>query len=153
MRDTRRTRLGLLALLLAGFALITVDARGQQPGERGPLDQARSVAAGVFGPVERTADSATRSVGSLFDGWGHSTADLTRIKTLQAQVSTLRTQVETGAQDRSRAGQLDKLEKITALGGLSTVPAQLIALSRPRTAAGPRPWTPAARTGWPWTRP
>ena len=129
MRDTRRTRLGLLALLLAGFALITVDAHGQQPGERGPLDQARNVAAGVFGPVERTADSATRSVGSLFDGWGHSTADLARIKTLQGQLSTLRTEVETGSQDRSRAAQLDALEKITAIGGLSTVPARLVALA------------------------
>lgn len=129
MRDTRRTRLGLLALLLAGFALITVDAHGQRPSERGPLDQARNVAAGVFGPVERTADTATRSVGSFFDGWGHSSADLTRIKTLQAQLATLRTQAETGAQDRSRAAQLDALEKITGLGGLSTVPAQLIALA------------------------
>jgi rod shape-determining protein MreC len=129
MRDTRRTRLGLLALLLAGFALITVDAHGQGPGERGPLDQARNAAAGVFGPVERSADAATRSVGSMFDGWGHSTADLTRIKTLQTQVSTLKSQVETGAQDRSRATQLDALEKITALGGLTTVPAQLIALA------------------------
>ena len=129
MRDTRRTRLGLLALLLAGFALITVDVHGQRPGERGPLGQARNVAAGVFGPVERTADSATRSVGSLLDGWGHSSADETRIKTLQAQVSGLKTEVETGAQDRARAAQLDALEKITGLGGLSTVPAQLIALA------------------------
>lgn len=129
MRDTRRTRLGLGALLLAGFALITVDAHGQQPGERGPLGRARQAAAGVFGPVERTADSATRSVGSLFDGWGHSTGDLARIKALQAQVASLKTEVDTGAQDRSRAAQLDALEKITALGGLTTVPAQLIALA------------------------
>jgi rod shape-determining protein MreC len=129
MRDTRRTRLGLGALLLAGFALITVDAHGQRPGERDPLSRARQAAAGVFGPVERTADTATRSVGSLFDGWGHSTADLARIKTLQAKVALLDTEVATGAQDRARAAQLDALEKITALGGLTTVPAQLIALA------------------------
>jgi rod shape-determining protein MreC len=129
MRDTRRTRLGLGVLLLAGFGLITVDARGGEPGERHALAQARSAAAGVFGPVERTADSATRGVGSFFEGWGHSSADERRIKALQAQVDKLKGQVETSAQDRSRAQQLDALEKITALGGLTTVPARLIALT------------------------
>lgn len=129
MRDTRRTRLGLGLLLLAGFVLITVDAQGHKPGERGPLERARSVAAGVFGPVERTAHSAAHGVGSLFDGLGHSDADRSRIKTLQAQLASLKGEMETTAEDRSRAAQLDSLEKITALGGLSTVPAQLIALA------------------------
>jgi len=71
MRDTRRTRLGLPAVAV-GFILITVDAQGGKPGAHGPLDRARTVAASVFGPVEHGADSATRAVGSLFDGWGHS---------------------------------------------------------------------------------
>lgn len=129
MRDTRRTRLGLGLLLVAGFVLITVDAQGAKPGERDALASARGVAASVFGPVERTADAATRGVGSLFDGIGHSSSDRTEIKDLRAQVSSLEGQVETGAQDRARAAQLDALEKITGLGGLTTVPAQLIALS------------------------
>ena len=129
MRDTRRTRLGLGLLLLLGFILITVDAQGGKPGAHGPLDRARTVAASVFGPVERGADSATRSVGSLFDGWGHSAADETRIKTLQAQVASLRGQVETSSEARAQAGELDALEKTTALGGLTTVPAQLVALA------------------------
>lgn len=129
MRDTRRTRLGLGLLLLVGFILITVDAQGGKPGAQGPLDKARTVAASVFGPVERGADAATRGVGSLFDGVGHSSADESRIKSLQAQVATLKGQVETTAQDRAQAAQLDSLEKITALGGLATVPAQLVALA------------------------
>lgn len=129
MRDTRRTRLGLGLLLVAGFVLITVDAKAGRPGEHDALHSARSAAASVFGPVERTADSATRGVGSLFDGIGHSSSDRAEIKDLQAQVSSLKGQVETTAQDRSRAAQLDALEKITALGGLTTVPAQLVALS------------------------
>lgn len=129
MRDTRRTRLGLGLLLLAGFLLITVDAQGDKPGAQGPLDDARSVAASVFGPVERGASSATHSVRSLFDGWGHSSADTTKIKSLQRQVATLKGEVETGAQARSAAAQLASLEKITAVGGLTTVPAQLVALS------------------------
>jgi rod shape-determining protein MreC len=129
MRDTRRTRLGLGLLLLLGFILITVDAQGGKPGGHGPLEKARTVAASVFGPVERGADSATHSVGSLFDGWGHSAADQSRIKSLQEQVAALKGQVETSSQARSQATQLDALEKITTLGGLSTVPAQLVALA------------------------
>ena len=129
MRDTRRTRLGLGLLLLAGFILITVDAQGGKPGAHGPLNRARTVAASVLGPVERGASSATHSVGSVFDGWGHSASDTARIKSLQQQVDTLEGQVETGAQARSAAAQLAALEKITTVGGLSTVPAQLVALS------------------------
>jgi rod shape-determining protein MreC len=129
MRDTRRTRLGLGLLLLLGFILITVDAQGGKPDAQGPLAKARTVAASVFGPVERGADSATHSVGSLFDGWGHSAADESRIKSLQAQVAALKGQVETSSETRSQATELTALAKTTSLGGLTTVPAQLVALA------------------------
>ena len=129
MRDTRRTRLGLGLLLLAGFVLITVDAHGARPGEHEALDSARSVAAGVFGPVERTASSATHGVGSLFDGWGRSRSDEQRIKALQAQVASLKGRIEASPETQAQIKELGALEKITTLGGLTTVPAQLIALA------------------------
>ena len=129
MRDTRRTRLGLGLLLLVGFILITVDAQGSKPGAPGPLRQARTVAASVFGPVERGADAAAGGVGSLFDGWGHSGADEARIKSLQAQVASLKGQVETTSETRAQTAQLGSLAKVTDLGGLTTVPAQLVALA------------------------
>ena len=129
MRDTRRTRLGLGLLLLVGFILITVDAQGAEPGTPGPLQQARTVAASVFGPVERGADAAAGGVGSLFDGWGHSGADEARIKSLQAQVASLKGQVETTSETRAQTAQLGSLAKVTQLGGLTTVPAQLVALA------------------------
>ncbi len=129
MRDTRRTRLGLGLLLLAGFGLITVDAQGARPGERAALDSARTAAAGVFGPVERTASSATRGIGSLFDGWGGSRADQRKIKNLQEQVAALRGQIEANPETQAQIKQLTALEKITTVGGLGTLPAQLIALA------------------------
>jgi len=129
MRDTRRTRLVLGLLLLTGFVLITVDAHGGKPGATGPLNKARSAAATVFGPVERGASAATHSVGSLFDGWGHSASDAAEIKSLQAQVATLKGQVETGAQTKAEAAQLASLRGATALGGLTTLSAQLVALA------------------------
>jgi rod shape-determining protein MreC len=129
MRDTRRTRAVLGLLLLTGFILVTVDAHGEKPGERGPLGKARSVAATVFGPVERGASDATHSVRSLFSGWGHSSADQARIKSLQSQVDALKGQVETSAQTKAEAAELTSLHAATSLGGLTTVSAQLVALS------------------------
>jgi rod shape-determining protein MreC len=129
MRDTRRTRLGLGLLLLVGFILITVDAQGAKPGAPGPLARARTVAASVFGPVERGADTAAGSVGSLFDGWGHSGSDQTQIKSLQAQVASLKGLAETASETKAQTAQLGSLQKITSLGSLTTVPAQLVALA------------------------
>lgn len=129
MRDTRRTRIVLAALLLGGFALVTLDARGDRPGDPGPLGKARSVGQAVFGPVERTADSAVRGVGSLFTGWGHSGADQQRISQLTAQVSSLKSQLETTGDVRARAAQLDKLLKLATAGGLKTVLARLVGLT------------------------
>jgi rod shape-determining protein MreC len=129
MRDTRRTRLVLGVLLLTGFVLITIDAHGAKPGADDPLSRARHAAAAVFGPAEREASAATRSVGSVFDGWGHSASDEARIKSLQAQVAALKGQVETSAQLKAEAAELTALHKANALGGLITVSAQLVALS------------------------
>jgi rod shape-determining protein MreC len=129
MRDTRRTRLVLGVLLLTGFVLITIDAHGAKPGADDPLSRARHAAAAVFGPAEREASAATRSGGSVFDGWGHSASDEARIKSLQAQVAALKGQVETSAQLKAEAAELTALHKANALGGLITVSAQLVALS------------------------
>lgn len=129
MRDTRRTRIVLAALLLGGFALITLDAHGHRPGNSGALGKVRSAGQSVFGPVERAADSGVRGVGSLFTGWGHSDTDRQRISELTAQVSSLKGRLETTDDVRARAAQLDKLLKLTAAGGLKTVPAQLVGLA------------------------
>lgn len=129
MRDTRRTRIVLAGLLLGGFALITVDAHGERPGSPGVLGRARHAGQEVLGPVERAADAAVRSTASVFEGWGHSGADAKRIAQLTAQVSALKGQTEASAEDRVRAAQLDRLLKLTSLGGLKTVPARLIGLS------------------------
>jgi rod shape-determining protein MreC len=129
MRDTRRTRIVLAGLLLGGFALITVDAHGDRPGHPGPLGRVRVFGQSVFGPVERAADSAVHSAGSLLSGWGHSDADKRRIAELTAQVSTLKGRAETDPQAEARAVQLDKLLRLTSLGGLETVPARLVGLS------------------------
>jgi rod shape-determining protein MreC len=129
MRDSRRTRIVLALLLIGGFALVTVDAHGQGPGEPGPMAKLRGAGQAVFGPVERLGADAADGVGSLFSGWGSSGADQNEIAALKAQVASLKLQSEAGAQDRARVQQLDQLLKITSLGRLTTVPARLIALA------------------------
>jgi rod shape-determining protein MreC len=129
MRDTRRTRIVLAALLLGAFALITVDAHGGRSGTRAAMDRARSFGQTVFGPVERAAGTAVHATGSLFTGWGHSDADRRRIAALTAQVSALKGQLETDPQARMRAAQLDKLLELTSAAQLKTVPARLVGLA------------------------
>jgi rod shape-determining protein MreC len=129
MRDSKRTRLVLAGLLLAAFALITVDARSSHEDSGTLLGRARSAGATVFGPVERAGSSAVDAVGSVFTGWGGSAADRSKIAALDAQVSSLRGQIETGASGQARAGQLDKLLHLVTAAQLTTVPARLVALA------------------------
>jgi len=129
MRDTRRTRLLLVGLLLIAFGLITVDARSSQDDSTTLLGRARSAGAAVFGPVERAGSGAVRSASSLFTGWGSSSADKKQIATLNAQVASLKGQVAGTAAVQDRAAQLDKLLHLVTLGQLTTVPARLVALA------------------------
>lgn len=129
MRDSRRTRIVLALLLIGGFALVTVDAHGQGSGEPGLVAKLRGAGQDVFGPVERLGADAADSVGSLFTGWGSSSADRKEIASLKAQVASLKLQNEADAPDRYRVQQLDGLLKIAAAGRLTTVPARLIALA------------------------
>jgi rod shape-determining protein MreC len=129
MRDSKRTRLVLAGLLLAAFTLITVDARSSHDDSGTFLGRARAVGAAVFGPVERAGSGLVGSVGSLFTGWGRSTADQQRIAALNAQVASLKGQVATAAAVRTRAGELDKLLHLVTVAQLDTVPARLVALA------------------------
>lgn len=129
MRDSRRTRIVLALLLTGGFALVTVDAHGQGPGEPGPVARLRGFGQAAFGPVERLGSGAAGAVGSFFSGWGGSGSDQKEIASLKAQVNSLKLQDEADAQDHARVQQLDDLLKLTPLGQLTTVPARLIALA------------------------
>jgi len=128
MRDSRRTRVVLAALLLAGLVLITLDAHGAEAGSSGPFGRLRQAAQAVFGPVERFTDAGTRRIGAFFTGWGHADADQGRIDQLTAELAALRAETETSADSRARAAELDKLLDLTAADHLTTVPARVVAL-------------------------
>jgi rod shape-determining protein MreC len=124
-RDTRRTRLVLAALLVTSFILITLDVRG---GDTSPLQGLRTVAATVFGPVQRAASAVVspvtgtvRSIGGLGD-------QKKEIQHLRDENADLKRSVNTSEVDRNRAAELDKLLRVASLGQYTIVPARVIAI-------------------------
>ncbi|MFY9331032.1 MAG: rod shape-determining protein MreC [Candidatus Nanopelagicales bacterium] len=125
MRDLRRARLVLALLILTSITLIIIDLRG---GSGGPLQPLRSVAAAVFGPLERGAAAVVSPVRSLVDGvssWGDQ-QDL--IDELQAENERLRVAVDANAVERARVEALDALLGLASDVSIDIVPAQVIAV-------------------------
>lgn len=125
MNDTRRTRVLLALLLVTSVSLITIDYRG---GERSPLDGARSVAAALFGPVERVAAAIARPVGDAVDGVTGLGDGRGRADRLARQNERLRSRLRTGQLDRQRAKELDSLLRLAGAGRYRIVPARVIAI-------------------------
>ncbi|HYN75337.1 MAG TPA: rod shape-determining protein MreC [Candidatus Limnocylindria bacterium] len=122
MRDNRRTRFVLGALLLASFTLITLDLRGAG----GPVSGIRSAAGAVFGPIERAVSSVVTPVGAFFGGLGQD--DQARLDQLERENAELRLQQRTDDYTRQRAQQLDDLLRVAGIGRYRVLPAQVIAV-------------------------
>jgi len=121
----RPSRAVLVGLLLASFAVITLDARG---GERSPLDPVRAAAGDVFGPVENTAATAVRPFAAVPDHF-RTTDRLRRdVARLKAQNSRLQSRLAGAALDRNRAAELDGLLARSTSTGYALVPARVVAM-------------------------
>jgi rod shape-determining protein MreC len=121
----RPSRAVLVGLLLASFAVITLDARG---GDSSPLDPVRAAAGDVFGPVESTAATAVRPFAAVPDHF-RTTDRLRRdVARLKAQNSRLQSQLAGAALDRNRAAELDGLLARSAGTGYALVPARVVAM-------------------------
>ncbi len=122
MRDSRRTRFLLGALLLVSFTLITLDLRG----DGGPVSGIRSFTASVFGPVQRVVGSVVTPIGNFFGGLNES--DQARLEQLEQENAELRLRERTDDYSRSRAQELDDLLRVAGLGRYRILPAQVIAV-------------------------
>ncbi len=122
MRDHRRARFILGALLLASFTLITLDLRGGG----GPVSGLRSGTAAVFGPVQRAVSAVVTPVGRFFGGLTED--EQARLDQLEQENAELRLQQRTDDYTRARAQQLDDLLKVAGLGRYRVLPAQVIAV-------------------------
>jgi rod shape-determining protein MreC len=122
-REVRRRRTVLALVILACFTLIVLDAR-RSAGS--PVEPLRSVAAGVFGPLESTATSARQPVDNLRDRF----AEMDRLKAenekLKKDNEDLTRQLNTSDYARSRAQELDQLLKLAPAYAMT--PARVIGI-------------------------
>lgn len=124
-RETRRRRAVLALLVLASFALITLDAR-RSPGS--PVEPLRTAASAVFGPLESGATSATDPVQGLRDRIGDTARLSKENERLQAENARLNSQLRTDEYARRRAAELDRMLKVAGLGGYTITPARVIGI-------------------------
>jgi rod shape-determining protein MreC len=123
MRSTRRARLILALLALTALTLIALNLRG---GGASPDGRLRSLAADVFGPVERGLADAFHPIGSAFAGLTQSGGDRAALARLREANAQLSTRLREQATDAHRLAQLEALLGLAASGGYRIVGAQVI---------------------------
>jgi rod shape-determining protein MreC len=120
VRDTRRTRVVLLVLLVVALGLI---AFGYSDGSSPVLRGVRHVSGSVFGGVEHAASS----VAGLFRGSGSSTSQVSQ---LQREVTTLEAELSGARLSKSEYQQLHKLLQVAGAGRYRIVAASVIAVGQ-----------------------
>ncbi len=129
-RDTRRTRVVLALLLVTSVSLITIDYRG---GDSSPLDGVRSLAAAVFGPVERVAAAIASPVSDAVDSVGRLGNGRDEADRLEKENQELKRRLRTSGVDRNRVQELDDLLHLAGAGRYRVLPAQVIAIGSAQT--------------------
>ncbi|MGO8958446.1 MAG: rod shape-determining protein MreC [Streptosporangiaceae bacterium] len=120
MRDTRRTRLVLIVLLVAALSLIAFD---YTDGSSSVLRAMRRVAGSVFGGAEHAASS----VAGFFSG---SRSSSSQVQKLQQEVVQLRAQLSGAQLSKAEYAQLHKLLLVAGTGRYRIVPATVIAVGQ-----------------------
>lgn len=123
MKDTRRSRVVLGALLAVALTMITVDYRG---GEDSPLRGLRGIGAAVFGPVERASAAVVRPVGNTFDAITDAPGERRRADRLQRENQRLREQLRAARLDGDRSAELRRLLGTAGMGGYTIRAAHVI---------------------------
>lgn len=139
-RDTRRTRVLLVLLLVTSISLITLDYRG---GASSPLNGLRSAAAAVFGPVEQVAAAIVSPVADAVDGLSGLGDGRDEARRLRKENAELLRRLRTAEIDRSRVAELDSLLRVAGSGRYRVVPAQVIAIGAAQTFS----WTATIDAG------
>ncbi|TDB96978.1 rod shape-determining protein MreC [Actinomadura sp. 7K534] len=123
MKDTRRTRVVLGALLVVALAMITIDHRG---GDDSPLRGLRGIGATVFGPVERASASVVRPVTDTFETIGDAPGQRRRADRLERENQELRERLRGARIDEDKAAQLQRLLGTAGMGGYKVLAGQVI---------------------------
>ncbi len=120
MRDTRRTRLVVIVLLVVALSLIAFD---YADGSSSVLGAIRRAGGSVFGGAEHVASRAA----GYFGGSGSSTSQVQR---LQQEVVQLRAQLSGAQLSKAEYAELHKLLLVAGAGGYRIVVATAIAVGQ-----------------------
>jgi rod shape-determining protein MreC len=121
---SRRTRIVLSVLVVASLTFVILDLRGGQ----GPLSGVRNVASNVLGGLERVAATVFSPITGASSWWSDMRDQAGQIDTLRTENSRLRGDLDTLTSDKSRADALDRLLRVSSVGGYRFVPAEVIAV-------------------------
>jgi len=124
MRDNRATRVILGALLLVAIVIVVIDVRGT---DGGPLSPVRSLADRIFGPLEIAATAVVLPIREFASGLASLGSMQQQISDLTQRNAELQAEVRLTEADRARADELDRLLRVSGVGGYTIVPAQVVA--------------------------
>lgn len=124
MRDSRRTRVVLGALVAVALLLITIDARD---GTASPVRGLHAIGNAVFGTGEVLVGSVSRSVAGLFRNAGSGSGSHAKIAALEQEVLRLRAELSQTQLSESQYAQLSSLLALAGRGGYRIVAANVIA--------------------------
>ncbi|KJE25487.1 rod shape-determining protein MreC [Frankia torreyi] len=122
-RDTRRSRLVIVALLIVAFTLITLDYKTGRSASG-----ARGVVHSVLGGVEDGVTAVTRPIGRTASSLAHPNRYHDRADRLAQENAGLRRQLADNAEIGRMSKQLGDLRLIADKGQYSIVPAKVIAV-------------------------
>ena len=126
MRDTRRTRLLLGALLAVALALIAVN---YQNGSSPVIRVMRHVASSVFGGAERIVGTVTAPIGS-FVGGGLAGTGGSQEASLQRKLARMRAELSAAELSKHDYRQLRRLLELAGAGRYRVVTASVIAFGQ-----------------------
>lgn len=123
MRDTRRTRIALGALIIVALALIANDYLGGSA-------LLRATGGAVFGTAERGISSVTRPITGFFARGVGAAGSSGRVQALERQLIMLRARLSSEQLSRTEYAQLVKLLRLSGGGGYQIVAANVIAVGQ-----------------------
>lgn len=123
MRDTRRTRIVLAALLLAALTLIANDYLGGSA-------LVSAVGGTVFGTAERGISAVTQPVAGFLARGGGGAGSSSQVQALERQLTMLRARLSSEQLSRTQYAQLVKLLRLHDRGGYQIVAANVIAVGQ-----------------------
>ncbi|KLL11513.1 MULTISPECIES: rod shape-determining protein MreC [Protofrankia] len=122
-RDTRRSRMIIIVLLVVAFTLITIDYRSSErsSGVRGALREA-------FGGVEGAVSTVTRPIGRTLSALAHPNRYQKRADALAAENAELRRRLAEDEEVRRQAAALSSLRLLADRGEYTIIPARVVAI-------------------------